>query len=79
MSIFQELHDKGAFDSSQEQERLERNLKELIVAGIVTEVPVKTPMTKSGLGEHWYSEKASGETYRYLPPEFPDRGVWEKV
>lgn len=79
MSIFNELHDKTRFDSPREYKQLEKNLAGLIRDGIIVEVPVKTPVSPLGHVEYWYREEVSGEIYRYVPPEFPARGIWEKI
>jgi hypothetical protein len=79
MSMFIEIHDKRQFDSVWEYEQMERNLASLLKAGSIVEVPVKTPLSQTDYEEHWYQDKETGEIYRYVPPEFPARGVWEKV
>jgi oxalate decarboxylase/phosphoglucose isomerase-like protein (cupin superfamily) len=80
MSVFKELHDKSAFDSAWEYENFERKLKEQIKIGSIFEIPATDPVSLlAGHEEHWYKNNDTGEVYRYVPPEFPARGIWEKV
>ena len=79
MSIFHEVHDKSSFDSPREVRQLEKNLAGLIEQGIISEIPVEIPISPLGYEEHWYEDKQTGEVYRYVPPEFPARGIWGKV
>ncbi len=79
MSIFNELHDKRQFDSTWEYEQTERNLASLLKDGAIVEIPVKRPLSPADYEEHWYQDKETGEIYRFVPPEFPARGIWEKI
>jgi hypothetical protein len=72
------IHRKKRFDSYAESEQLEQEIESLIKAGEVEEIPVDTPEHPL-LEEHWYREIKTGVVYRYCPPEFPARGVWEEV
>jgi len=29
--------------------------------------------------ENWYRDKETGEIYSLVPPDFPDRGWWDRV
>jgi hypothetical protein len=66
------------FASYEESERLEQRLSDLRSSGLIEEIPVTTPEHPL-LEEHWYRDIETGEVYRYCPPEFPSRGLWEKV
>ncbi len=79
MSIFADLHNKPRIDSVREMVYLERNIKQLISDGEIEEIPVEEPKHPMLLGEHWYRDRESGEVYRYIPPEFPARGIWERI
>ena len=76
--VLSKLHPKNRFESYPENERFERKIKNLIIAGEVEEISVDTP-EHPFLEEHWYQDMKTEEIYRYCPPEFPARGVWEKV
>lgn len=76
MGIFQEIHDRPFFDSAWERDQLERNIGGLVQQGVIQEIPA---VNQVGYGERWYQEKATGEIYRYVPPEFPAKGVWQNV
>ena len=28
---------------------------------------------------NWYTDKETGEIYSLIPPDFPARGIWEKI
>jgi len=72
------LHGRRQFNRPEEAEELEKTITELIAAGQVEEIPVAQP-EHPRLEEHWYRDVASGDVYRYCPPEYPARGTWEKV
>ena len=78
MSIFKEMYPHEQFDSWRDFTELQRMLAESIARGRVEEVPVikKHPMVRV---VNWYRDKGSGEIYSLKPPDFPARGIWEKV
>ena len=80
MSVLGGLHEKSAFDSAWEHEQFEKLLDEMLKRGLVIEIPVEVPTCPlRGHEEHWYKDHVTGEVYRYVPPEFPARGIWEKI
>ena len=76
--VLAQLHQKKRFDSYFESEQLEQAIAELIKIGEIIEILVDTPESPL-LEEHWYRDQKTGGVYRYCPPEFPARGVWEEV
>jgi hypothetical protein len=77
-SLLANLHPEHRIDSIAEKDRLEAKLHELITQSLIDEIAVKSPEHPLQ-EEHWYQDKATGEVYRYIPPNFPARGSWEKV
>jgi len=78
MSLFSELYYKRTFDYPYEAKHVEEQIKKLIKSGDVREIPVEV---EEGIGskESWYQDIETGEIYRYCAPNFPARGIWEKV
>ena len=76
--ILASLKKSRVFSSFEESKHLEQELAELKVSGLIEEIPVTMPEHPL-LEEHWYRDIETGEVYRYCPPEFPSRGVWEKI
>lgn len=72
------LHSSTQFSSYREADRLERRLADLKNAGEIEEIAVDWPQHPL-LEEHWYRERSTSVVYRYCPPEFPSRGVWERI
>jgi len=77
-TVFGDLHAERTFRTYDEANALEAALRELQAAGEIEEIPVLHP-EHPRLEEHWFRDVASGEVFRYCPPEFPSRGVWEPV
>jgi len=76
--ILDTLHHKRHFDIPEESERLEEAIKQLILDGRVEEIAASRP-EHPRLEEHWYRDVATGDVYRYCPPEYPARGTWERI
>jgi hypothetical protein len=77
-SALARLHPRGRIDSADECDRLEAAIKELLKEGSIEEIPVREPEHHLQ-EEHWYRDRFSDEVYRYIPPNFPARGSWEKI
>jgi len=78
MSLFEEMHPAGYIESASSFDDLRKALSDAIAAGRIEEVPVmkKHPMI---MIINWYRDKETGEIYSLIPPDFPARGIWEKI
>lgn len=72
------LHDRDGFDSATDVRQFEDSITKLLAAEVIEEIEheLTSPMD---FGERWFRDKKSGATFRYVPPEFPARGRWEKI
>lgn len=77
-SFFFALHPSRSFVSYDDARALEKELARVTAEGLIQEITVTRPQHPL-LEEHWYRHLATGDVYRYCPPEFPARGAWEKV
>jgi hypothetical protein len=67
------------FESPGEYERFLRWISEAITEGALREVPVASRYAAATVfDEHWY-RAASGQTWRLVTPDFPFKGVFEKI
>jgi hypothetical protein len=67
------------FESPGEYERFRRWISEAITEGALREVPCGFQLCCGNRSdEHWY-RAASGQTWRLLAPDYPFKGVFEKV
>lgn len=68
------------FVSPGEYERFCAYLQGQVDAGIARQVPADPDYTRSEVsGGAWYQDRQTGEIWRLVPPDFPFRGLWEKV
>lgn len=78
--VLRSLFDRERFESTFENEKFEAKLNGLLADGSIVEVSVKLPVSNlAGHVEHWYMDKENGDVFRYVPPEFPAKGIWELV
>lgn len=77
--LFYRLHSKRFFDSYEEYEEFERRIEQLIKDGDIKKVPVTRVRKIGEEHERWFLDLASNEVYRYIPPDFPAKGSWERV
>jgi hypothetical protein len=78
MSSFgEEIHD---FESLGEYERFGEYIGGQVAAGLLA-VRTPEPDYEKGLifGGRWYEDPHTNEIWRLVPPDFPFRGLWEKV
>ena len=73
------IHDRNNFNSINEVKLFEKNIQSLLDQGMIRLVPVKAQISKFRITEYWYQDCESNELYRYCPPDFPAKGIWEKV
>lgn len=45
---------------------------------ILVPIPVRKPYADLGFNEQWYEER-SGERWRLIEPDFPFKGLFEKI
>ena len=72
------IRSERRIDSIFESERLEETLRKLIREGRMRETPVEFP-ENAMQEEHWYLDLVSGQTYKYVPANFPARGYWGRI
>ena len=77
-SILQRLHRSKHFESSEEWEAFEQKLKQLLEQGIVETIPVGMVEDENNV-EQWIRDRKKDEVWRLVAPDFPGRGLWEKV
>jgi len=77
-SILQRLHRRKHFESGEEWEAFDGKLKELLQKGIVETVPVGMVSDENN-SEVWIRDRQKGDVWRLVAPDFPGRGLWEKV
>lgn len=77
-SILSKLHSGKEFSSFEEVQAFEQQLATELEKGSVERIPVGK-MFSHTTPEEWYREKNTGVVYRYIPPEFPLKGMWARV
>lgn len=75
--ICQVLEPIDEFFSISEFERFQEYLNGLIASGELREVPVKQKY--AGFTEQWFRCKHCSGVWRLVHPDFPFKGIWEKV
>lgn len=65
------------FYSISEFERFQRYIEELVNDGSLVEVQVQKRF--AGFPEQWYHCKGCMQTWRLVHPDFPFKGIWERV
>ena len=70
----------NGFSSPGEYKRFVEYIERQIAEGAAQEIPMDEGYHKGELyGGRWFQESASGEVCRLLEPDFPFRGLWERV
>jgi hypothetical protein len=77
-SILSKLHSSKEFGTFDEVQEFQQRLAAELEKGSVERIPVGK-MFSHTTPEEWYREKETGIVYRYIPPEFPLKGLWERV
>jgi len=55
-------------------------LQRQVDAGVARQIPADPDYSRSQVsGGAWYLDLETGETWRLVPPDFPFRGLWERV
>ena len=68
------------FRSLLEYQRFLEHIDDRLAEGALVDTDVHENYPKSGIaGERWFTHVESGETWRLVPPDFPQRGGWERV
>ncbi len=68
------------FASPGEFQRFLRFLEGHIALGDIIEIPMDPSYGRGALyGGRWFCDANSHEIWRLIPPDFPFRGVWERV
>jgi hypothetical protein len=73
----QEVH---GFQSPGDYLRFVQYMADFVTKGIAEEVP-PDPNYGAGklFGGRWFRDTSTGMIWRLVPPDFPFKGVWEKV
>jgi hypothetical protein len=71
------LEEINEFHSIWEFERFQKYIEELVKGGDLIEVPVQKQY--AGFPEQWYGCKVCPQIWRLVHPDFPFKGIWEKV
>jgi hypothetical protein len=77
-SILPKLHSGKEFSAFDEVQEFQQRLGAELEKGTVERIPVGRLFSHT-TPEEWYREKDTGIVYRYIPPEFPLRGMWARV
>lgn len=77
-SILAKLHSGKEFGSLDEVQEFQQRLAAELERGTVERIPVGKLYSHT-TPEEWYREKETGVVYRYIPPEFPLKGMWARV
>jgi hypothetical protein len=75
--VWEEIH---AFQSLSEYQRFVEYIESQVRAGHAIEVPADPRYQKGEVyGGRWFEDPGSGEIWRLVSPDFPFRGLWERV
>jgi hypothetical protein len=77
-SILSRLHSGKEFGALDELQAFQQKLAAVLENGTVERIPVGKLFSHT-MPEEWYREKETGTVYRYIPPEFPLKGLWARV
>ncbi len=77
-SILSKLHSAEEFSSLEEMQEFQLQLAAELEKGAVERIPVGKLFSHT-TPEEWYREKDTSTVYRYIPPEFPLKGLWARV
>jgi hypothetical protein len=75
MTALSEIH---GFESPEHFSEFQRSIDEAVARGDLTKVPVQSLYASEMFDENWY-RAPTGETWRLVSPDFPFKGVFEKV
>jgi hypothetical protein len=75
--VWEEIH---GFLSPSEYQRFVEYIESQVATGQAVEVPVNPQYHKGEIyGGRWFQDAGSGEIWRLVAPDFPFRGLWERV
>jgi hypothetical protein len=77
-SVLSQLHSGKDFESLEDVQHFQRRLAAELGTGAIERIPVGRLLSHT-MPEEWYRETRTGIVFRYIPPEFPLRGRWERV
>lgn len=77
-SILSKLHSGKEFNALDEVQEFQLRLAAELEKGTVERIPVGKLFSYT-TPEEWYREKETDIVYRYIPPEFPLKGMWARV
>ena len=74
------LEEIAGFSSPGEYIRFNKFIDELLAIGEIEEIDIDKDY-HSGMvyGGRWFREVGNSNIWRLVPPDFPYRGVWERV
>jgi hypothetical protein len=76
--ILSKVHSGKEFESFEELQLFQQRLAAELEKGTVERIPVGK-LHSYTTPEEWYREKETGTVFRYIPPEFPLKGMWAHV
>jgi len=73
------IHRVGGFDSWDDFDDLERQLREAIEKGLIEKIPAAENWKYRRWTQTWYRDKEKTELWYLIPPNPPARGSWLPV
>ena len=77
-SILSKLHSGKEFSAFDEVQEFQQRLAVELEKGTVERIPVGKMFSYTA-PEEWYRDTETDIVYRYIPPEFPLKGMWARV
>ncbi|CCH48760.1 protein of unknown function [Pseudodesulfovibrio piezophilus C1TLV30] len=75
--MWEEIH---GFISPSEYKRFLQFIHDQVVLGRVVEIVVDPDYCEGMIcGGRWFQDPSSGEVWRLIEPDFPFKGLWERV
>lgn len=71
------LDEINEFQSIWEFERFQKYVDGLVKDGDFVEIPVQ--VYYAGFPEQWFKCKSCSQKWRLVHPDFPFKGIWEKI
>jgi hypothetical protein len=74
------LEEINGFETPGEYERFRKYIDEQVAGGALIKVEADSNYEKGLIyGGEWFKCTTCNETWRMIPPDFPFRGLWEKI
>ncbi len=77
VNIWREIH---GFNSPYEFNKFIFLIEDMVAKKTVEEIAIDLEYSKGEIyGGRWFINKANGEKWRLVSPDFPFKGLWEKI